>query len=325
MSRKAEVVDILTPRSATPRSSIGERMRSPRTAAKTTYTRPKSFEEETNADPMNHQNDNEQPWQLIHDDPFDRAKSDAEIEGVVRAIAARSPAPYREVVRLLVGVDDIEESEAQAFFERIMEHRGRLSRILARDVHVRVAALDMMTTRPPKAIARQDSHPIVVTSSMLERALEEATLDGLTGLPQRAQFMNLLRHELRQRKRRNIAVAYIDLDGFKRVNDEHGHAAGDEVLRTLARAARGVLREGDALARLGGDEFAVLLMDVSEVEAETVVDRLRERFERLTSAVGTSFSAGIAVAETGELPEAIVMRADGAMYRQKKQRHAAIG
>lgn len=313
MSRKAEVV------------SLSARTRSNRSAAKTTYVRPKAHDEEATPETMQHQNDNEQPWQLIHDDPFDRAKSDAEIEGVVRAIAARSPSPYREVLRLLVGIDDIEESEAQAFFERIVEHRRRLARILARDVHVRVAALDMMTTRPPKAVARQDSHPIVVTSSMLERALEEATLDGLTGLPQRAQFMNLLRHELRQRRRRNVAVAYIDLDGFKRVNDEHGHAAGDEVLRTLARAARGVLREGDALARLGGDEFAVLLLDVTDVEAEAVVERLRDRFERLTSAVGTSFSCGIAVAEAGELPEAMIMRADGAMYRQKKQRHAAIG
>jgi len=301
-------------------------MRAARTSAKTTYVRARSEEEEATTETMHHQNDNEQPWQLIHDDPFDGAKSDAEIEAVVAAIAARSASPYREVVRLLAGVDEIEEGEAQLFYERIVEHRARLSRILAREVHVRVAALDMLTTRPPKTIAQQDSHPIVVTSSMLERALEEATLDGLTGLPQRAQFMNLLRHELRQRKRRSAAVAYIDLDGFKRVNDEHGHAAGDEVLRTLARAARGVLREGDALARLGGDEFAVLLLDVSEEgEGAAIIERLRRRFEKLTSAVGTSFSCGIAIADSGELPEAIVMRADSEMYREKRQRHAAFG
>ena len=314
MNRKAEVV------------ALSPRLRTTRTAARTTHVRPRSEDEEATTETMQHRNDNEQPWQLIHDDTFDGAKSEAEIEAVVRAISARNASPYREVVRLLAGVDDIEESEAQLFYERIIEHRARLSRILARDVHVRVAALDMLTTRPPKTIAQQDSHPIVVTSSMLERALEEATLDGLTGLPQRAQFMNLLRHELRQRKRRSVAVAYIDLDGFKRVNDEQGHAAGDEVLRTLARAARGVLREGDALARLGGDEFAVLLLDVSEEgEAEAVIDRLRRRFEKLTSAVRTSFSCGIAIAETGELPEAVIMRADGEMYREKRQRHAAFG
>ncbi|MBS2014093.1 MAG: GGDEF domain-containing protein [Deltaproteobacteria bacterium] len=316
MNRKAEVVPL----------GARTRLHASRPAKATWVRATTDDDEEATNEPMHHQNDNEQPWQLIHDDPFDRARTDAEIDGVVHAIAARSPSPYREVVRLLAGIDDVDEGEAALFFERIVEHRRDLSSALGREVHIRVAALDMMTTHPPRSVARRDSHPIVVTSSMLERALEEATLDGLTGLPQRAQFMNLLRHELRQRRRRSVAVAYIDLDGFKRVNDQQGHAAGDEVLRTLARAARGVLREGDALARLGGDEFAVLLLDVTEDEAEAVVDRLRTRFERLTSAVGTSFSCGIALADVGELPEAVIMRADSAMYREKQQRHArAIG
>lgn len=269
------------------------------------------------------QNDAE-AWQLIHDDPFDRATSDEDIERVVTAIAARSAMPYTEVLRRLVGVEDMNEAEARSFFGNVLEHRRELEGALGRPVHIRVAALDLLTSGPVKPRTRHDSHPIIVTPSLLEKAFEVATADGVTGLPQRAHFMNLLRHELRQRKRRSVCVAFVDLDGFKRVNDEHGHARGDEVLRMLAESARGSLREGDVLARIGGDEFAVLLLDASPAEADAALRRLRDRFEALTASLGTSFSAGIAVAGLGEAAERVMMRADQAMYRQKRSRAAAL-
>lgn len=268
------------------------------------------------------QNDNEHAWQLIHDDPFDRTDTDEQIEAVVASFAARSAMPYTEVLRRLVGLEGMSEVEARTFFRRVLDHRRDLAMALGRPVHVRVAALDVLTIRAAKPGTRRDSHPIIVTPSLLERAFEEATADGVTGLPQRAQFMNLVRHELRQRKRRNVCVAYIDLDRFKAVNDEHGHARGDEVLRSLAQSARGSLRNGDVLARIGGDEFAVLLVDVTPDEAAAALRRLRDRFEALTSPLGTSFSAGIAVASAGEDAERLVTRADEAMYRQKRTRAA---
>jgi diguanylate cyclase (GGDEF)-like protein len=272
-------------------------------------------------------------WQLIHDDPFDRAFSEDEIARVVRSVAARSEAPYTEVLRRLVGVDDMNEDEAQAFFARVVEHRRAMAMALGRSIHIRVAALDLLTTGSPStspaagsgATRRRDSHPIIVTPSLLEKAFEVATADGVTGLPQRSHFMNLLRHELRQRKRRNVCIAFIDLDGFKQVNDRHGHARGDEVLRAMARSARGSLREGDVLARIGGDEFAILLLDASPAEAEAALTRLRDRFEALTAPLGTSFSAGVAVAAAGEVAERVVMRADQAMYKQKRARAALSG
>jgi diguanylate cyclase (GGDEF)-like protein len=269
------------------------------------------------------QNDTE-AWQLIHEDPFDRATSDEDIERVVTSISARSATPYIEVLRRLVGIEDMNEAEARTFFLRVVEHRRSLGEALGRPVHIRVAALDLLTTGPAKTRTRHDSHPIIVTPSLLEKAFEVATADGVTGLPQRAHFMNLLRHELRQRKRRSVCVAFVDLDGFKRVNDRYGHARGDEVLRTLAASARGSLREGDVLARIGGDEFAVLLLDASPAEADAALRRLRDRFEALTAPLGTSFSAGIAVAGVGEPAERVVMRADQAMYRQKRSRAAAL-
>ena len=275
---------------------------------------------------QHHENDTE-AWQLIHDDPFDRPVSEEDLERVVATFAERSPTPYIDVLRRLVGIEEASEIEARSFFRRVVEHRRELVEMLGRPVHVRVAALDLLTTRPAaggRAGTRRDSHPLIVTPSFLEKAFEEATADAITGLPQRAQFMSLLRHELRQRKRRSVCVAFIDLDGFKRVNDDHGHAVGDEVLRGLARSARGSLREGDVLARIGGDEFGVLLLDATPTEADAAVRRLRDRFEALTAAFRTSFSAGIAVALANETAERVIMRADEAMYRQKRARAEAL-
>jgi diguanylate cyclase (GGDEF)-like protein len=261
-------------------------------------------------------------WKLLRDDIFDRIHTDAELDALVERIAAESDTPYADAVRHMVGLDGLEEIDARGFYRRIVEHWRRLSRVLGRSVHVRVAALDLLTYRPPRAAIRRDSRPIIVTPSLIERALSEARTDAVTGLPQRAHFMGLLRHELRQRKRRDLAVVYIDLDGFKRVNDTYGHAKGDEVLRLLSRVGRATMRHGDVIARIGGDEFALLLLDLSLDEANTAVARLRQRFEVRASALGVSFSAGVVLAEPGDSPEAVLARADAAMYRDKRARAA---
>jgi diguanylate cyclase (GGDEF)-like protein len=159
----------------------------------------------------------------------------------------------------------------------------------------------------------------MVAPDLLERALEEAGADAITSLPRGGHFMNLLQHELRQRRRR-VAVVFIDLDGFKLVNDEHGHARGDEVLRTMATAARSVLRRGDVLARIGGDEFALMLVDVPPNEARAAVERLRSQFEELTAPLKTSFSAGIAIADGESSADDLLDRADSAMYEEKRRR-----
>jgi diguanylate cyclase (GGDEF)-like protein len=331
VTRKAEVVSIGPHRAQAPAG------RPPTRLARTSLVRARrapfgarSHRDADGAAPSSTRGDADtRALQLIQDDPFDRATTEEEIARVVRALGARSATPYVEVLHRLVGVDDMNELEAQTFFARVLEHRRVMVEALGRSVHIRVAALDLLTTRSTpageSAGTRRDSHPILVTPSLLEKAFEVATADGVTGLPQRAQFMNLLRHELRQRKRRSVCVAFIDLDGFKRVNDRHGHARGDEVLRALARSARGSLREGDVLARIGGDEFAVLLLDASPAEADAALNRLRDRFESLTAPLGTSFSAGVAVAGPSESAERVVMRADQAMYRQKRARAALSG
>jgi diguanylate cyclase (GGDEF)-like protein len=254
--------------------------------------------------------------ELFQDQRPDAACSDAELDGMLGAAAARSAHPHTDVLRRLLGVD-LDEEGACAFLRDVRAHRRAMADALGRAVHLRVAALDLMLARP-NGEAR--SRPILVTSAVLAAAFEEATADAVTGLPQRAHFLSLLRHELGQRRRRSVVVAFLDLDGFKRVNDSFGHRRGDDVLRTMARAGRGVLRQGDVLARIGGDEFAVLLVDVGSAEAEAAISRLRSRFEARTVALGTSFSSGVVVAAPGETADEVLARADEAMYRHKRLR-----
>ncbi|CAL9677499.1 hypothetical protein SUDANB1_08176 [Streptomyces sp. enrichment culture] len=150
--------------------------------------------------------------------------------------------------------------------------------------------------------------------------------DTLTGLPNRALFADRVAHALRKRTASTAppAVLFVDLDGFKAVNDSNGHAAGDALLRLAARRLKGCVRAGDTVARLGGDEFAALLED----EVKTSPSTVREVAERLLSALSepyrintthavVSASVGVAVATPGITPDELLHNADLAMYQAK--------
>lgn len=259
-------------------------------------------------------------WQLIRDDVFDAICDGAELERFLAERGVASAEPHADLMRLLLGMS-LREGEARALYLRVLEHHREMTRVLGRPVHIRVAALDLLTSRPASRKSPRESRPIMVAPALLERALEEAGADAVTGLPRGGHFMNLLQHELRQRRRR-VTVVFIDLDGFKLVNDVHGHARGDEVLRIVAAAGRSVLRRGDVLARIGGDEFGLMLVDASLEESQAAVVRLRSRFEELTAPLATSFSAGIAIADDASTADQLIACADRAMYEDKRVRAA---
>ncbi len=267
--------------------------------------------------------ESDRTWQLIRDDLFDRIRSDQEMLALIHELARSSDTPHADLLARMIGLDALEEDEAQSFFLRLLDHRRRLSAALGRLVDVRVAALDLLTSKPAQG-GEHATRPILVTPSLIARALEEAGSDAVTGLPQRNLFMSLLRHELRQRRRRNVVVAFLDVDGMKRVNDTSGHARGDELLRSLARSGRAALRHGDIFARIGGDEFALMLVDVTPEEAMAAVDRLRAEFEENSGATGASFSAGLVLASPSESADEVLARADAAMYRDKRERSRMI-
>lgn len=159
----------------------------------------------------------------------------------------------------------------------------------------------------------------------MERRLEFlARHDELTGLLNRRAGLGLLDEEILRSRRYGtpLCVATCDLDHFKRVNDAHGHAVGDRVLREAADLMKEVLRQHDHVIRLGGEEFLVLLPGVDREEAQRALDRLRHRLETTPLAdagLRLTLSAGVAELQGGEAADALMERADRALYAAKHE------
>jgi len=174
------------------------------------------------------------------------------------------------------------------------------------------------------------------TSSVLSTALQRidsearlaylAQFDPLTGLPNRALLADRFSQSIAQAKRRAlpVAVLYIDLDGFKAVNDALGHAAGDELLREVAARLQAAVRTEDTVARISGDEFAVVLPELVRPEdaalvAQKVIDGLAESLQVQGREIFVTASVGIAAFPAdGEDAETLISAADAAMYRAKQ-------
>ncbi len=141
--------------------------------------------------------------------------------------------------------------------------------------------------------------------------------DALTGVANRRLFEQDLPREMARAKRRGapLCVIALDLDDFKAYNDEYGHAAGDRLLKASASAWTHALRAGDLLARTGGDEFVALLPDCTPAEAEQVSERLTRSVP-----LGRTCSTGIACWNGADSAEALLSRADKAMYASKSKR-----
>ena len=158
------------------------------------------------------------------------------------------------------------------------------------------------------------------TAALTHRALH----DALTGLPNRELFFDRLEQALARARRRTVplAVLFVDLDGFKQVNDLHGHEAGDKVLVEAGRRLRTLVRTSDTVARYGGDEFTILAEDVGDADAarhlgERVADELSRPYPgglELAASVGVAVTANPAATT----PDGLIRRADHAMYRSKR-------
>jgi len=185
-------------------------------------------------------------------------------------------------------------------------------------------------------IARDDNgSPVRMIGSMMniserkrleEQLAHQAFHDALTGLPNRALFMNRLEHALAGATRHpsQAALLYLDLDRFKVVNDSLGHEVGDQLLIAVGERLRACVRPQDTVARLGGDEFTILLEGVGEMDqalrcARRVLDALNVPFTPSSHQVFTTASIGIALAVEGERPSMLLRHVDIAMYRAKSK------
>ena len=177
------------------------------------------------------------------------------------------------------------------------------------------------------AATEQELRQILSDREMREQRLRhESVHDSLTGLPNRNLFMRRLSdatHRARRGQDGLFAVLFLDLDGFKLVNDSMGHHVGDEMLVSIARRLEACVRGGDIVARLGGDEFAILLERILDVrDAAMVAERVQESLQVPLSIGGyehaTSASIGVALSTgASEQPEYVLRSADIAMYRAK--------
>jgi diguanylate cyclase (GGDEF)-like protein len=213
--------------------------------------------------------------------------------------------------------------------------RGRAS---APERRQRASVEDAKTARRPK---RSDAALLAAEVKRLEQelaaarrqlaALEtRADVDPLTELPNRRAFERELARSLAYVKRHgtDAALLYLDLDDFKRINDRHGHSAGDAMLRAVASVLGRHVRASDVVARIGGDEFALLLWNCDEANAatkaltvESAIDRTTATHEGAALTVGAS--AGSALLLPLDQPEETIERADRAMYARKAVRRAA--
>jgi diguanylate cyclase (GGDEF)-like protein/PAS domain S-box-containing protein len=214
---------------------------------------------------------------------------------------------------------------------RRMRHECRLIR--ADDT---VVPVQVSSSWVPASPDGDPAHLVMFIEDITDRKALEAALvhrslhDPLTGLPNRILFHDRLRHALDRghRERTPTCVLVIDLDGFKAINDVHGHPMGDAVLVAFAGRLASVLRVSDTASRLGGDEFAIVCENTERPEAEVLADRVRTTVTdplvigSLTMSVGMSIGIGSAPGggDPDEYYERVVREADDAMYADKAGR-----
>ncbi len=152
---------------------------------------------------------------------------------------------------------------------------------------------------------------------------KRADIDGLTGALRRESFTDNLELAIKQAlaTATPLCIAVIDLDTLKQINDQHGHSAGDEILRDLVNVARAHLRTADVIGRLGGDEFAVLLSGATGTAAVAIAENIRSAFAK-AARMGASVSIGVAELRRDDDAERIIRRADERMYAAKATRNA---
>jgi diguanylate cyclase (GGDEF)-like protein len=174
----------------------------------------------------------------------------------------------------------------------------------------------------------------VFVLSALRQAVEEerkaARTDFLTGVANRRYFVELAAAEIRRARRygQPFILAYLDIDGFKAINDRFGHNQGDALLRLTAQTIRKGLREVDLVARLGGDEFAVLLPETDAKHAGEIMKKIQEHLDQVTKKMGwpVTFSIGSVTYATPPVSvDEMIRAADNLMYTMKREGKDRLG
>lgn len=187
--------------------------------------------------------------------------------------------------------------------------------------------------REPRRFTKQDRAILRDLAAMVEREIELtqlATSDELTGIPNRRGFKVLAEKSLKLCKRKNLpaSVVYFDVDKFKHINDDYGHAEGDRTLLIIANNMKSVSRDSDVIARLGGDEFVIMFSDTSKETAEVAIKRFEKTMEELCKQEALSYQVRLSHGIVEYDPNVhssisdLLNEGDKLMYAQKKKRSA---
>lgn len=250
-------------------------------------------------------------------------------EDFVRSLDEASQARLRQALSL--------DREATGALSLELVHRGRerlvttAYRFFGLEQHL-VAGIGRESATSPdlvdqvEALRRRYQESVSQLASLTGRLRELAMIDSLTGVLNRRAFLDHADGEwVRHRRHKHaLSCAMIDVDGFKRINDSYGHAAGDALLQHIGALLRATLRASDLPARLGGDEFVALMPETANEGAITLGERLLSRLASrplavLDQNISATLSIGVASADGAQSLEELLARADAALYRAKKE------
>jgi diguanylate cyclase (GGDEF)-like protein len=218
---------------------------------------------------------------------------------------------------------EVSEKESITHWEGVLAHQRQLTDKLGRPVTLRTAAVDYFGE------LRILRNPIIMEYGELKKLRHNAATDPLTGLNNRRIFEEYLHREINRASRYGspFALLAFDLRKFKSVNDTYGHRAGDEILRSVARAILETIRGSDVSCRTGGDEFAILLPQAERLSAEILADRIARKFEEYANYIAPNTSVaidyGIAIfPEDGNDAPTLIASADKTLYTTKQWVHS---
>ncbi|MBO1537889.1 GGDEF domain-containing protein [Pseudomonas sp. OA65] len=215
----------------------------------------------------------------------------------------------------LEGLKQVLENHLEGLLGTMDQHRQQ------RDQREQEVSARLKSLADRVALMEQDAQ---VVRENLEEQRQKALVDPLTGLPNRAAWSERLEHEVGQWQQHgnSLLLAMLDLDHFKRINDNYGHLAGDRVLKLIASVLRKRLRGGDFIARFGGEEFVLLVPDTPLAAGAKLADALRLAIEACPfhfkgEPVTVTVSVGMTAFKPGEHSDSVLKRADQALYRAK--------
>jgi GGDEF domain-containing protein len=200
------------------------------------------------------------------------ADDDVFIEKLNQLRQEHGPLVCRVILQTMTSLDIPRETAAD-YWQRILEHRQQLSRLLARKVDLVTAMCDFLRSETSCLF-----NPRLVDFGTFERVIHETMFDGLTGLFNRLYFNEAFEHQISLAKRYSTALSilFIDVDNFKDVNDTHGHIVGDTALKRIGAIIKNAKRDSDIAARFGGEEFVLLMPHTEIVNALILGERIRK-------------------------------------------------